>query len=123
MFNYLVIVMDVVALELIERAKKQHELTVYVHGVLKQNYPLRRWFVSVSNDLSVVSIYLGDVSGMYGMQVHLDRINHYLGIKVKELAGEFLERFKLSRDKNASDISNLVTDFRGEHINAAAGEA
>lgn len=106
----------------------QHQLDreameTQVGKILAATYPNRDWYVDSSEDLTTIDIRCLSISAKYGMIIHTNKSMLEMDKRVKEAAGELLERFKLSRMKFAQgDEQALNRDIAGEVIGAKQGE-
>lgn len=107
----------------IEHQINRENMETLVGRVLATTYPNREWYVDTSEDLSTVDIRCLSISAKYGMIIHTNKSVIEMEKRVKEAAGELLERFKLSRLKFATgDEQSLRRDIAGEVIGAKQGE-
>ena len=102
---------------------KNKQICSTVGNIIAKAYPARKWYVNVVGDGSVAWIACPDISMNHGIAIHLTDIVFELERRAKRAAGEILERFNLSRDKDNGKLDNLIVNLKGEHINAAKGEA
>lgn len=87
---------------------------------LGRAYPTVKWLVGCSDDGTVVQFMAADITTQYGMTLRSDRPAHELETKAVRMAGELLERFKVSRE--VPDFSHITRDITGEARGAKAGE-
>lgn len=91
---------------------------------LMKLYPTRKWYVNVVDDGSLAWIACADISLNYGVAVSLmGDITLDIETKVRRAAGEILERFRLSRDRDNDNLDNVLVDANGESIHAKQGYA
>lgn len=80
------------------------------------------WRVDVNMDggVATISSPLIDPNHKWGMFVHLDKGEQAIRATVKALAGELLERFRISRTTGMADHLNRVID--GSVVGLSKGE-
>lgn len=85
---------------------------------LTKHYPGYAWAVNVSSETGMVQVRNLTLSGDWGFNIHLARINSDPSLKVViQAGGEILERYKVKRGKiDQDEVDSLPTDFIGRHI-------
>ncbi len=88
---------------------------------LDRAYPVFNglWRIAVNDAGGVITVTNISLSNKNGFVMHIDKIDPD-GRKVVRYAGELLERFRISRSRNADVVVNNITDakrdFRGELV-------
>ena len=92
--------------------------------LLSRKYPSRQWYLDANVGGGVLDIRAIDISMKYGMVIHMTHTAMEMEQRVLKAAGELLERFALSRNKNANneDSDSLKRRIDGEVVGAATGE-
>jgi len=85
-------------------------------------YPKRKWFVDVNWVGKVAWVCCPDISMQYGFCLHLNKLVIEAQKAAVMAGGELLERFDLSRNRNAvGGFEYLIRDARGNAIAAKQG--
>ena len=92
--------------------------------ILSKIYPNRQWYIDAMPDQGVLVVKCATISMDYGMTIHLTHNMIEVEKRAKAAAGELLERFELSRRRNASGVDDLdlKRDIRGQVLGAIHGE-
>ena len=98
----------------------QRRLRNIVGQALGRAYPTVIWYVTVPPDASIVQFYAHGITAQYGMTLHATNDTGELERKAVRLAGEYLERFNVSRV--SPDASHLDKGPRGGSRNERKGE-
>jgi hypothetical protein len=101
-------------------ARKQRSIRDAVGKALGKAHPTVPWYVSVPEDCSVVQFYCPTLTSGFGMTLHANRPNFELARMAVMMAGEYLERFNVSRER--PDISHVPKNIKGVARNEAKGE-
>lgn len=104
----------------IAQAAKQRRLRNAVGQALGRAYPAHPWHVTVPWDCSIVQITCPAITQQYGMTLHATNDTLELERKAVRMAGELLERFKVSR--TVADFSDVKRNIIGEARGARKGE-
>jgi len=106
-----------------EDAIKADGICQTIGAALVKHYPNRQWYVDVSIAGGVAKILCPSISMLHGYTVHIkSETDDNLQKKAIHAGGEILERFKLSRNKNATGGEELILrDARGEALQAKTG--
>lgn len=105
----------------LQAALKQRRIRNAIGMALGRAYPTHPWHVSVSGDSTVAQIVCPKLTTQYGMTLHCNGDTLDVERKAVRMAGELLERFRVSR--TVGDFSGVRTNIRGEALGAARGEA
>jgi len=92
-----------------------------VGRALARKYPKHPWHVSASEDGSTVRVTCPAISAKYGMVIHCTGDTLETERKATRMAGELLERFRVSR--TSADFSGVKRKVSGEARGAELGEA
>jgi len=104
------------------KAIKADALCRRIGMVLQKHYPGIRWYVDVNIDGGVSGIRCADVAMSFGYVLHLRCSEIELEHQAVKAGGEILERFAISRDKQAvRDVSHIAKNGRGDAVLARAG--
>ena len=104
-------------------AIKADHLCRSIGATLKRYYPNRDWAVDVSLRGGVAKIFCPSISMRHAYVVKINkRTTLQIEQAVKHAGGEILERFRLSRQRDAmGDERHLIRDLRGEVLRASTG--
>jgi hypothetical protein len=92
-----------------------------IGGAIAKAYPHINWYINVSEDCSLLTIQIPDISQKFGYQMAIRDIKEVLMRKAKMAAGEVLERFNLSRDALKDNFVLAGIRPGTEHFRAAQG--
>lgn len=93
-----------------------------IGAALVRHYPGRQWYVDVSIKGGVVKIQNPALSRQYGFVLKLHHSTVQLEREAIRAAGQILEMFKLSRERDARGGEELLLrDARGDALYAATG--
>lgn len=85
-------------------------------AMLEKHYPGHRWIVGGDDVGGIVNITLPDLSGLYGITLHITKIDNDFQ-KIKAAGGELLERFRLARGRaNPEAVRNIERMFTGDAV-------
>lgn len=90
-----------------------------VGSAISRAYPTVKWLVGCSDDGTVVQFFASEISNQYGMTLRSNYPDHELEQKSVRMAGELLERFKVSRER--PDFDHLLKDASGQARGAKDG--
>jgi hypothetical protein len=99
------------------------ELAKRCAEALNQHYPGYAWAVNVDRNTGMAQVRNLTLSGEWGFNIHLVRINSDPSFKVLiQAGGEILERYRVKRGKASEDqIETLKTDVIGRFIVDSVG--
>lgn len=84
--------------------------------LLEKHYPGHLWAVYVNSEGGVMNIKALNISGLYGMVIHLKTIYQDPTLKtVVRFAGEFLERAHLRRGRNTGEDPKILEGAKAKH--------
>lgn len=98
-----------------------------VGRTLRKHYPTIDWLVTIKMDKTggLAFIQVPQISLKHGIAVMLTERVPLLEDETKKAGGEFLERFRVTRDRRgdaAADLFRIKRNILGEAIGAATGE-
>lgn len=99
---------------------KQRRVRNAIGTALARHYPWHPWHISVSGDSSVAQITCPGITTRYGMVLHCKGETLDLERKAVRMAGELLERYRVSRI--AGDFDHIRKNALGEAVGAHKGE-
>lgn len=103
------------------RYAKAYAIAKQVAEELHDQYPHHPWRVYVCSDNSTITIMNDLISTYYGYHLHVRNLGSASEVKanVRWAGGEFLERFRVSRDRlNEHDYENQTPWRRGAKSHA-----
>lgn len=86
---------------------------------LGKAYPSHPWMVVMSDDGTAAQILCPAISSEHGMVLHTNNEAIDIEAKAVRMAGELLERFRVSRTH--ADFDQVQRDMRGNSIHAKQG--
>lgn len=98
-------VMEVVDADDFDAVIKSKQTRNTIGHAIGKAYPDVKWMVSINWPGRVAQIVAPDITDQYGMVVHLNCSLLELESKSVKMAGELLERFRISRE--TGDMSSL----------------
>lgn len=105
-----------------EKTIKADALCRRMGAMLQKHYPGIRWYVDVNLDGGVSNIRCADIAMAFGYVLHLHCSEIELERQVVLAGGQILERFAVSRERQAvRDISHIVKNAKGDAVLARAG--
>jgi hypothetical protein len=105
----------------VETTARAQAICKTIGNALRKAYPRRRWYVDVNMQGGVAYVCEPDISMNYGFVLHLDKLVLTMEQAAIAAGGEILERFGLSRNKDAVEV-NLVRGINGEAAAAKKGQ-
>jgi len=108
----------------VSQVARESHLEAEVGRALIKAYPARNWLVDSDVPNRVLTVHCTDISARWGMVVHLTRSNRETVRRSVRAGGEILERYRLSRQRQASndDALSLPHQINGEVRHAPRGE-
>ena len=103
----------------LQAAAKQRSVRNAIGTALARHYPRHPWHVSVSGDSSVAQITCPGITTRYGMILHCTRDTLDIERRAVRMAGELLERHRVSRE--VAEFDHLKRDARGDAIASRRG--
>ena len=113
-------VVQVYDLDDMNRAREQRRLRDTVGKALGRAYPTVQWLVTVPEDGSIVQFRCPSLTENYGMTMHATANTEDLERKAVRMGGEYLERFRVSRERPSDE--HVPKNIRGIALGEKAGE-
>lgn len=101
-------------------AVKSRDIRQRVGNAIAKAYRGMSWHIDVNLAGGIVTITSPKISVKYGMILHLTRDLMDLEVRAVRLAGELLERFRVSRE--TGDATHLKRNVAGEALGVKRGE-
>ena len=99
---------------------KQRRIRNTIGAALGRAYPSTPWHVSVSGCSTAAQITCPKISTEYCMVIHCNGETSTVERKAVMMAGELLERFRVSRGED-SNFDHIARNIHGQAIHGKAG--